>query len=61
MNEAMREAVEQSRLAYEFAPGSYTHSAFAACLRAQQEVDDLLVALKAIVAHAFPELRIEKK
>jgi hypothetical protein len=31
----LAEAVNQARLAYEFSPGSYTFSAFSACLAAQ--------------------------
>jgi hypothetical protein len=37
--EKIREAIEQSRLAYQFSPGSYTNSAFQACLDAGRAFD----------------------
>jgi hypothetical protein len=35
LDEAIREAVHQSRLAYEHSPNSYTHGSLSACLAAQ--------------------------
>jgi hypothetical protein len=39
LEKAVREAVRQCRLAYEFSPGSYTHSSLGACLAAQNALD----------------------
>ena len=35
LDNAIREAVRQSRLAYEFRPNSYTHGSLSACLAAE--------------------------
>ncbi len=35
LDNAIREAVRQSRLAYEFSPNSYTHGSLSACLAAE--------------------------
>ena len=39
LEKAIREAVRQSRLAYEFSPSSYTHGSLSACLAAQNALD----------------------
>ena len=39
LDNAIREAVRQSRLAYEFVPDSYTHGSLSACLAAQNALD----------------------
>lgn len=39
LDNAIREAVRQSRLAYEFSPNSYTHGSLSACLAAENALD----------------------
>jgi hypothetical protein len=39
MVDALREATKQARLAYQFAPGSYTHVALDRCLAAAKMLD----------------------
>jgi len=39
LDNAIREAVRQSRLAYEFFPDSYTYRSLNACLAAQNALD----------------------
>jgi hypothetical protein len=41
LDAAIREAVLQSRLAYEFSPGSYTYGALSACLAAQDALGEI--------------------
>jgi hypothetical protein len=43
---ALREAVEESKLAYEFAANSYSFSAMNACMRAERALDVLREALE---------------
>jgi hypothetical protein len=56
----LREAVDQTRLAYQFCPGSYTMSAFQACLAAaeafDQYVDELAFAHSAEWLRKFPRI-----
>jgi hypothetical protein len=56
----LRGAVDQSRLAYLFCPGSYTMSAFQACLAAaeafDQYVDELAFAHSAEWLRKFPKV-----
>jgi hypothetical protein len=42
----LREAVAESRLAYEFNPTSYTFSAMSACIAAEQALECLRAALE---------------
>jgi hypothetical protein len=35
INEALGVAIREAQLAYQYAPGSYTHSALTACISAQ--------------------------
>ena len=39
LDNAIREAVRQSRLAYDFSPNSYTYGSLSACLAAQNALD----------------------
>jgi hypothetical protein len=39
LDNAIREAVRQSRLAYEFVPDSYTYGSLNACLAAENALD----------------------
>ena len=59
----LREAVDQTRLAYQFCPGSYTMSAFQACLAAaeafDQYVDELAFAHSAEWLRKFPRIASE--
>ncbi|MET4345587.1 hypothetical protein ABIC08_006890 [Bradyrhizobium sp. RT9b] len=41
LDNAIREAVRQSRLAYEFRPNSYTRGSLSACLAAENALDVL--------------------
>jgi hypothetical protein len=56
----LREAVDQTRLAYLFCPGSYSMSAFQACLAAaeafDQYVDELAFARSAEWLRKFPKI-----
>jgi hypothetical protein len=56
----LREAVDQSRLAYLFCPGSYTMSAFQACLAAAEAFDkhvsELAFAHSAEWLRKFPKI-----
>jgi hypothetical protein len=56
----LREAVDQTRLAYQFCPGSYTMSAFQACLAAaealDQHVSELAFAHSAEWLRKFPKI-----
>jgi hypothetical protein len=42
---AIARAVAETRLAYEYSPGSYTYSAYYACLAAEAAVEALRVVL----------------
>jgi hypothetical protein len=44
LDKAIREAIRQSRLAYDYCPNSYTHGSLSACLAAEN-------ALEVISAH----------
>jgi hypothetical protein len=50
LDTAIREAVRQSRLAYEFCPDSYTHGSLSACLAAE----NALAALRAYFSEDLP-------
>ena len=47
LGEALREAVAESRVAYEFAANSYSYSAMDACMRAERALEVLRDALEA--------------
>jgi hypothetical protein len=46
LSEALREAVAESKLAYEFAANSYSFSAMNACMGAERALDVLREALE---------------
>ena len=46
LNEALREAVAESKLAYEFAANSYNFSTMNACMRARRAFEMLREALE---------------
>jgi len=46
LSEALREAVAESKLAYEFAANSYSFSAMNACMEAERALDVLREALE---------------
>ena len=46
LGEALREAVAESRVAYEFAANSYSYSAMDACMRAERALEVLRDALE---------------
>jgi hypothetical protein len=60
MADALREAVKQAKLAYQFAPGSYTWSALCKCLAAgrafDQYVERLAFRLSAEWLRTFPKI-----
>ena len=45
LENAIRDVVRQSRLAYEFSPSSFTHGSLSACLVAQNALDVIQVHL----------------
>jgi len=47
LSEALREALAESRVAYEFAANSYSYSAMDACMRAERALEVLRDALEA--------------
>ena len=47
LGEALRDAVAESKLAYEFAANSYSFSAMDACMRAERALDVLRDVLEA--------------
>ena len=47
LSEALREAVAESKLAYEFNPNSYSYSCLSACLEAERALEVLRNALEA--------------
>ena len=49
LDNAIREAIRQSRLAYDYCPSSYTYGSLSACLAAEN-------ALEVIRAHLSEEL-----
>lgn len=53
--EDMAETVKQTRLAYQFAAGSYTYAALVACLKAARALDQHIEALA--FAHSAEWLR----
>jgi hypothetical protein len=55
LDNAIREAVRQSRLAYEFYPNSYTHGSLSACLAA----DNALGVIRAHLEDAVSSMRID--
>ena len=46
LSEALREALAESRVAYEFAANSYSYSAMDACMRAERALEVLRDALE---------------
>ena len=42
----LREAIDQAKLGYEFAPNSYSYGALSACLAAEQALSVLRAALE---------------
>jgi hypothetical protein len=56
----LAEAVKQTRLAYQFCPSSYTHTAFQASLAAAQALDEHIAALAVVHSaewlHKFPKI-----
>jgi hypothetical protein len=45
LDDAIREAVRQSRLAYEYSTNSYTHGSLSACLAAENALEVIRVHL----------------
>ena len=45
LDKGIREAVRQSRLAYEYSPNSYTHGSLSACLAAENALEVIQVHL----------------
>jgi len=60
MADALREAVKQTKLAYQFAPGSYTWTAMCKCLTAahtfDQYVERLAFRVSAEWLRKFPKI-----
>jgi hypothetical protein len=50
LDNSIREAVRQSRLAYEFCPNSYTHGSLSACLAAENALEVIRARLSEDVA-----------
>jgi len=46
LSEALREAVAESKLAYEFNPNSYSYSCLSACLAAERALEVLPAAIE---------------
>jgi hypothetical protein len=45
LDNAIREAIRQSRLAYEYCPNSYTHGSLSSCLAAENALEVIRVHL----------------
>jgi hypothetical protein len=54
LSAALREATEESKLAYEFSANSYTFAAMTACLSAERTLEDLRAAIEGAEAAPLP-------
>ena len=60
LSEALREAVAESKLAYELNANSYSYSCLSACLAAERALEVLRAAIEESYFPANPEPRTER-